>query len=637
MSNVGMRRAPIARRHLAIVAAAALCLALWRVLAGDPLTDAIENRLLDLRFQVRGPVSAPESVVVVAIDEASIDRLGWVPPPRAAIAAAIRRILDAGPGVLAVDLLFLDETEDDPALAEVLASSEGVVLGAAIENRPASAEAPLQAALSVALQRSAIPVVLGEPEMRGPGPRLLLPRPALLGAASLAHVNIARSPDRMARRMPLALWVGDAGFLPSLSLEVARRLAGLGRGEVVLRPDGGILFGGRAIAAGDRAGRLTLNHYGGPGRIPTVSLIDVLDGRIGGEVFAGRGVIIGATAESLSDLYATPYSPEVSGVEILATAAANLVGGEPVRREGWGGALGLGLALALAVLIFVAANIPSPAAAIAVAVFAWATGAALVQIAFAAGALWLDATAVFAALLFASTWCTLQRLRADWRLSKRLSSESANLSRYLSPFLAEELARNAVPAFDRRSQDAAVVFVDVTGFTTLTEGRDPASAAVFLHELHRLYERVASAHRGVISSFEGDGAMIVFGLPEPRPDDAAAALECGRALLDAANRFTSSAFPEHRLELRVSVHHGPVTAAVVGGERHAQITITGDTVNVASRLQEIARARGVAFVVSRACLDAARDADGTAAAGFVRLADEPIRGRGGRIEVWSPG
>jgi adenylate cyclase len=81
--------------------------------------------------------------------------------------------------------------------------------------------------------------------------------------------------------------------------------------------------------------------------------------------------------------------------------------------------------------------------------------------------------------------------------------------------------------------------------------------------------------------------------------------------------------------LRVSVHWGPVVVGVLGGRRHAKVSVSGDAVNVAARLQEIAKAHGIAFVATRAALDAA----GTAP-GFRPLATGPLRGRRGDVEIW---
>jgi adenylate cyclase len=83
------------------------------------------------------------------------------------------------------------------------------------------------------------------------------------------------------------------------------------------------------------------------------------------------------------------------------------------------------------------------------------------------------------------------------------------------------------------------------------------------------------------------------------------------------------------------MHFGPVTAAILGGRRHAHVTVTGDTVNVSSRLQEIAKRQGSSLVVSRAGLEAARAAGTGIVADFVPLPDQSVRGRKGRIEVWA--
>jgi adenylate cyclase len=215
-----------------------------------------------------------------------------------------------------------------------------------------------------------------------------------------------------------------------------------------------------------------------------------------------------------------------------------------------------------------------------------------------------------------------------------MAAERANLANYVSPVLAEQLARGMTGSLDHRNQDAAVMFVDVAGYTSLSEKLAPSETAAFLRDLHRLFERCASGHAGVITGFVGDGAMIVFGLPEPGPADAAASIACGRMLLCEAEKFVSPATGSQRIALRVSIHFGPVTTAILGGERQAQVTVTGDTVNVASRLQEIAKAQGTPFVFSRALYDAALRYDESSGVGFELSPGQPIRGRGGAIDVF---
>jgi adenylate cyclase len=111
--------------------------------------------------------------------------------------------------------------------------------------------------------------------------------------------------------------------------------------------------------------------------------------------------------------------------------------------------------------------------------------------------------------------------------------------------------------------------------------------------------------------------MIVFGLPEPRQDDAIRAIDCGRVLAD-------------RPRIRVSIHYGRVVAGVTGGANHAQVTVNGDTVNVASRLQDAAKEHGVSLILSREVIAAAG-----APVGFQRLGNVALRGRSEPVEVWA--
>jgi len=79
-------------------------------------------------------------------------------------------------------------------------------------------------------------------------------------------------------------------------------------------------------------------------------------------------------------------------------------------------------------------------------------------------------------------------------------------------------------------QDAAVVFVDLSGFTSLSERLEPDAIRELLKEFHALVDKETVKHGGLITSFLGDGAMILFGLPEAAPDDALRAAECAIGL-----------------------------------------------------------------------------------------------------------
>ena len=121
-----------------------------------------------------------------------------------------------------------------------------------------------------------------------------------------------------------------------------------------------------------------------------------------------------------------------------------------------------------------------------------------------------------------------------------------------------------------------------------------------LDDFYRLVEQEVEAHKGVITSFMGDGAMIVFGLPQPTPGDPANALACATALAAHARSWLAAqpATVAKRIGIKLGAHCGSIVASRLGGGSQQQITATGDSVNVASRLMEVAAQNGADVALS---------------------------------------
>jgi adenylate cyclase len=262
---------------------------------------------------------------------------------------------------------------------------------------------------------------------------------------------------------------------------------------------------------------------------------------------------------------------------------------------------------------------------------------AVTQVAFESRLLWLNLTFPAASILLnAGAAATLAAL-GERRLRREAQRQRENLSRYHSPVIANLLAEGDKTALPEHEQPAAILFVDMADSTRRTEHMAPAETAQFLREFHRRIEAAVLAHGGVLDRFTGDGAMVIFGVPAPRPDDAVSALACARDLTQeiaqwSAELATDGSLP---LRIRIGVHFGSVVIATLGGETQRQLTAAGDTVNVASRLEALMRGRGAAIAISGAVVEAVRAAGrADLLTGFAPLPDQPIRGRKGRIAVW---
>jgi adenylate cyclase len=213
---------------------------------------------------------------------------------------------------------------------------------------------------------------------------------------------------------------------------------------------------------------------------------------------------------------------------------------------------------------------------------------------------------------------------------------SANLTRYLPAEIAGQLAESGLAALRQgRRQAVAVMFVDIRGFTRRAETMDPAATGRLLADFRRFVVATATRCEGVVDKFVGDSAMLVFGLPAPRPDDARRALTCALALpagtpSEWARDLEATAGRE-AIELGIGLHAGDAFCGAVGDETRLEFTVLGDTVNVAARLEQETKTVGLQLVVSRHFLaEAGETVDGP---DWQPLGSRLLRGRASAIDL----
>src|SRR4051794_2442544 len=214
----------------------------------------------------------------------------------------------------------------------------------------------------------------------------------------------------------------------------------------------------------------------------------------------------------------------------------------------------------------------------------------------------------------------------------------ANLARYFSPNMVDELADVDSPFAAVRTQDVAVLFVDIVGFTRQCEARPPAEAIDLLRGFHQRMEHTIFAFGGTLDKFLGDGVMATFGTPRPGSRDAADALACARAMLDEIQAWNHErrACGETEIRIGIGVHVGPVVLGDVGSSRHFEFAVIGDTVNIASRLESLTRELEAAIVISeRLAQLTAQQGGKDTLVGFSAPTLRTIRGRADGMSVLS--
>lgn len=183
----------------------------------------------------------------------------------------------------------------------------------------------------------------------------------------------------------------------------------------------------------------------------------------------------------------------------------------------------------------------------------------------------------------------------------------ANLSRYFSPRLVDEIAQTGDAARSFRSQKVAILFVDLRGFTAMAERMPADQVADFLNEYRRRIAEPIGRHHGTIDKFIGDGVMTIFGVPEPSADDARNAVLAGLELVAVIDRWRCERLAEGLppVEIGIGIHYGDVIAGALGDEHQLEYTVVGDAVNTAARIERLAADLGEPLLISADVLAAA--------------------------------
>jgi adenylate cyclase len=217
--------------------------------------------------------------------------------------------------------------------------------------------------------------------------------------------------------------------------------------------------------------------------------------------------------------------------------------------------------------------------------------------------------------------------------------ERGNLARYFSPNVVEELSKNDQPLKQVRTQNVAVLFVDIVGFTAFADARTPEEVVRTLREFHALMEQEVFRHSGTLDKYLGDGLMATFGTPFAGEADASNALRCAQAMISAADRWNGERNGIGEAPLRVSfgLHYGPVVLGDIG-RTCLEFAVIGSTVNAASRLEALTRALNCELVASDDLVKRAKAELGGADPAFrplVAQASQPIRGLEHPIAIWT--
>jgi adenylate cyclase len=601
-------------------------------LMGVPILDLLELKTYDFRLLSRGELRPDPGVVIAVIDEKSLDLEGRWPWPRAKIGDLVTSLSRDGAKVIGFDIGFLEpdensnlkllrETEEelqrlglrsegltaffkekglradnDLFLAKAIQNAApAVVLGyffhmgeAASDYRmdPASITASLKR-----LNRSKYPLIVYNDDIAEPSHFINAYAPevnveALTAATPYSgYFNMRPDPDGAVRWMPLVIRCGEDIFPP---LSVLCAWLYLDRPQLMVRVASygieGLRLGDRPIPT-DENGHLLISYLGPAKTFPHYSISDILRGKLPPGTFKGKIVLIGATAIGIYDLRNTPFSPVYPGVEVHATVIDNILKGSFLSKPKWAKVYDL---LATLILALISGLILSRLTALKGLLFAsglFALHIAVTRWLFVHYGVLLNMVYPLLALTLTYTGLTVYRYVTEERERKKIKGA---FSYYVSESVVNEMLKHPERLkLGGDKKDLTVLFSDIRGFTTISEGLSPEALVLLLNEYLTAMTDVVFEHDGTLDKYMGDALMAIYGAPLDQPDHAAKACLSALEMIERLKTLNQKWLKEGKktLDIGIGINTGMMMVGNMGSDQRFDYTVMGDAVNLASRLE----------------------------------------------------
>ncbi len=542
------------------------------------LLQLLELATLDQLFLLRPPEPPDSRIVIVEINEADVRQQVQWPMSDEVLANVLETIKQQKPRAIGLDIYRdLPVNPGHETLVKVFANTPNLVGVQKVSDSVDSA--PVN------------------------------PPPTLKQRQQVGSNDLPLDGDGKIRRGLLYVNLNDQDVLESFALKLALlylKPEGITEKPSTNNPDylqlGRGIFSifeandGGYIRANDGSYQVLLNYRGHiQQQFTTISLSQVQKNQIPPNFMQGKVVLIGATAESLKDLFYTPYSSKVfsapqrmAGVTIHANLISQILSAaldgrsliktlpEPIELL-----LILGSSIIGATLCWQQRHYINQKTLLAVNVFF--AGGVLLGGSFIAFILgwWLPVIPALLALGGSAIAVT-----------QYIAQSAGEMRKTLGRYLTDEVVANLLETptglkIGGERRQVTLLFSDLRGFSAISEQLPPEQVVQILNLYLGAMTEVINQYKGTINEFIGDGIFVMFGAPISRPDDAQRAIACAIAMQLAMQQVNQQNQQMNlpRLEMGIGINTGGVVAGNIGSQKRAQYTVIGSHVNLAARIE----------------------------------------------------
>ena len=567
-------------------------------------------------FNLRGEIKPKnDSVVIVDIDEKSLQNLGQWPWPRDILSKILYNLTKAEVAVIGLDIVFAEEDRTSPhkILKKLEIQKENIPnfdleFAQAIANTPTILGYQFEFTDKKFINKNApsIQTIFIEKNKKMGKNYLITAQGTILNIPILQDNSYSSGffnniPDDtgIIRSIPLIISYEDEIY-PSLSLEALR--IGLGVSKIYINYDeNGIanLQVGDFIIPTDRHGRLLINFRGKEKTFKYISAFDIYNDSFNKEDITNKIVLIGTSAAALMDLRATPFESVFPGVEIHANAIDNIIAQDFLYKASWIEGLNIIIIFILSIFtFFMIKKMPIWLTPFFILGLIFAVCYSIYYLLFNVGIVLNILFPLFTIVTNGIISLLIGYFYEIKRKEEIKNKFASKVSKNVMEELIKDLDNNKLQA---QNKEVSIFFSDIRGFTNISEKIDKPDLLVkYLNQYMTPMSEIIIKNNGTIDKYIGDSIMAYWNAPfdiDNHADKAVkSALEQLTKLEDLNKTFEELKQP--KIEIGIGITTGITTVGEIGSIGRSDYTIIGDNVNLGSRIESLCKFYGCNLIIS---------------------------------------
>ncbi len=598
---------------LLITTLSILLFSLFLLIWHPTLLSQFENKINDMMFLARDQVKADKNIIIIDIDEKSLKELGQWPWSRNIISVILKNLTKDGAGVIGLDILFAEPDNSSPKkiLSKLGMETKNIedydkILAQTIKNTPTIAgyvfslkndgikpkDTPNANAIIIEKNRPKnSPIIKAY--------RAILNLPIIQKSVySNGYFNTIPDDDGVVRSIPMLISY-HGNLYPSLSLEMARNA--IQEKIITVNYENSIV---KSISIGnlniptDMYGRMIINYTGEGRSYRYISAVDIYNNNIDKSIIKNKFILIGTSAVGLLDLRSTPFDSAYPGVEVHANAIDNIINQNYVSIPPWADSANIASLILLSMIVFILLLIPN--VFISIILFA------LLDFAI----IYTHYYLIFSKGIILNTLFPLMSVNLLYFIGTTLNfffeNRQKNLikskfAKKVSPDIVEELLKNSTMAPLEEERVVTIFFSDIRGFTNISENIGSAKELIrLLNDYMTPMVDIIIKHKGTVDKFIGDAIMAYWNAPLDIALHADMALETAIEQIFELEKLNAQLTKQNRpnIHIGIGINTGKSVVGEMGSLGRSDYTCIGDSVNLASRTEELCKTYGAKILLT---------------------------------------